>query len=459
MNLLKKIRTTISRHDLLACGDTVIVGVSGGSDSVCLLNLLIQLDDLKLKPVIAHVNHCLRGKESQRDADFVGQLAANLGLEFELLVNNVVEFAHRSGRSVEESGRIIRYDFFNEVSKKHNADKIATAHTLDDQVETVLMRFIRGSGIKGLAGIPYFREPNIIRPLLDISKKDIKKFLADNRIKWVEDSSNLGEEFLRNRIRLYLIPALKELNPNLESAIARTSEIFSQNESYISKAAAKAYKKVFKKHVNGLYIGDLRKFNKLHTYMKYSLIRESIARINENLLNIDFDHTYSAMELLNSGKISGEINLPGDVIVAKSYYHFVVTHKSEINPRYSYKVDSFGKHIFKHLSFEIKKEKVTRKDLGSNTALISPDKFKFPIEIRNFRPGDKFVPFGMKGEKKLKDFFIDEKIPRYLRKLYPLFIINGEIAWIGGLRMSDKFRVTGKNAIGLFLNEKNFKSK
>lgn len=451
MNLLKKIRTTISRYELLSPTDTVIVGVSGGSDSVCLLYLLMQLDNLNLKPVIAHVNHCLRGKESERDAKFVEQLADDLRLEFELLVEDAEEYALRSGRSIEESGRIIRYNFFNELSKKHKADKIATAHTLDDQVETVLMRFIRGSGIKGLAGIPYFREPNIVRPLLDTSKYEIKKFLKDNKIKWVEDSSNLGEEFLRNRIRLKLIPALKEFNPNLETTISRTSELFSQNESFISIATLKTFEKVFEKHEKSFYIGDLRKFNKIHTYMKYTIIREAISRINENLLNIDFDHTYSALELLNSEKVSGEINLPGDIIVAKSYNHFVITHKSEINPAYSYEVDSFGEHIFEHVSFKIKKVKVSRKDLGTNIALISPHKFSFPIEIRNFRPGDKFIPFGMKGEKKLKDFFIDEKVPRYLRKLCPLFIINGEIAWICGLRLSEKFRVTGKEAVKIRL--------
>ena len=439
MSLLKKIKKTISRHDLLTPGNTVIVGVSGGSDSVCLLSLLKELRDLKLKLIVAHINHCLRGKESERDAEFVGRLADKNGLEFELLVKDAAEFALKSGNSLELSGRIIRYDFFNQLSKKYHADSVATAHTLDDQVETVVMRFIRGSGVKGLAGIPYIREPNIIRPLLDISKSEIRKFLTDNKIKWVEDSSNLGEEFLRNRIRNKLIPELMELNPNLESVISRSAEIFSQNESYINQETTKAFK--------GIYTGELRNFKKLHNYIKYTLIREAIGRINENLLNIDFDHAHYALELLNSDKVSGEINLPGDIIITKSYDNFAVTHKSKINPKYSYWVNSFGEHEREHLSFTVNKEKVTKLDLGKNIALISPKKFMFPVEIRNFRPGDRFVPFGMRGEKKLKDFFIDEKVPRYLRKLYPLFIINGEIAWVGGLRMSEKFKVHGKTAV------------
>ena len=447
LSLLNKVRKTITKHNLLSRGDTVIVGVSGGADSICLLNFLVLLKEYKLSIIVAHVNHSLRGEESERDADFVKQVCKERGLEFELLVENASAIKQEMGKSIEESARIIRYRFFEILTTKYDAHKVATAHTACDQVETVLMRLIRGSGLKGLSGIPFFREPNIVRPLLEISKDEIKGFLEENKIKWVEDSSNTEQKYFRNKIRHKLIPVLNELNPNISENILRTSEQFTLNDSFISEHTNKLFKKVFRKTSAGFYLGNIKKFNKVHRFIKFALIREAIRRVNENLLNIDFDHVDSVLKLLSSKKISGEVNLPNDLLIAKSYEDFIVTHKSKMNPKYSYTIDSFGQYKFEHVSFRIKKVKVKKLDLGSSVALIDPKKFKFPIKIRNFRPGDKFVPFGMKGEKKLKDFFIDEKVPRYLRKLFPLFIINGEIAWVGSLRMSERFKVIGKECI------------
>jgi len=453
LNLLNKVRKSIKKHDFFSPNDTVIIAVSGGADSICLLNVLILLKEYKLDIIVAHVNHCLRGEESDRDADFVKQVSNDNGLGFELLVENASAFKKEVGKSIEESARIIRYRFFEVLTKKYNAQKVATAHTVDDQIETVFMRLLRGSGLKGLSGIPFFRAPNIVRPLLEISKEEIKEFLTQNKIQWVEDSTNTEVEYFRNRIRHKLIPVLKELNPNVSDSILRTSELFSEKDLFISEHTNTLFRKIFIKRADSFYAGDLKKFNKVHRYIRFTLIREAIRRINEDLLNIDFDHVKSVLELLSSKKVSGEVNLPKDIILAKSYEKFIVTHKSKINPKYSYKIDSFGEYKFEHVFFRIKKVKVKKFDLGNNVALIDPQKFKFPVKIRNFRPGDKLVPLGMKGEKKLKDFFIDEKIPRYLRKLFPIFVINGEIAWVGELRLSEKFRVRvkGKEAVKIEL--------
>ena len=182
LSLLNKVRKTITKHNLLSRGDTVIVGVSGGADSICLLNFLLLLKEYKLNIIVAHVNHSLRGEESERDADFVKKVCKDNGLEFELLVENASAIKKEMGKSIEESARIIRYRFFEILTTKYDAHKVATAHTACDQVETVLMRLIRGSGLKGLSGIPFFREPNIVRPLLEISKDEIKGFLTENKI-------------------------------------------------------------------------------------------------------------------------------------------------------------------------------------------------------------------------------------------------------------------------------------
>ncbi|NIP39629.1 MAG: tRNA lysidine(34) synthetase TilS [Candidatus Dadabacteria bacterium] len=447
MSLLNKVRQTLTKHKLLSKNDTIIVGVSGGADSVFLLDALSQLQEYKPRIIAAHVNHCLRGKESDRDADFVKKVCNDRGLEFELLVENASAIKKELGKGIEESARIIRYRFFDVLAKKYNADKVATAHTADDQVETVFMRLIRGAGLRGLSGIPFCREPNIIRPLLEISKDEIKDYLNKKNINWVEDSSNAELDYFRNKVRHKLVPVLKELNPNITENVLRTSLQFSEKDSFISEHTTRLFEKIFKKTKSGFYTASLKKFSKVHRFIQFSLLREAITRVNNNLLNIDFDHIEAALELLSSKKISGEINLPNNLIVAKSYDDFIVTTKTAINPGYSYEIYDFGDYDFDHVSFSIKKTKAKKLDVGSDTALLNPKKVKFPIEVRNFRSGDKFTPFGMKGEKKLKDFFIDEKIPRYLRKLYPLFIINGEIAWIGGLRMSEIFRVKAKEAV------------
>lgn len=447
MSLLRKVTKTITTNNLFSPNDTVIVGVSGGADSIFLLHVLSHLKQYNLKIIVAHVNHCLRGKESERDADFVKRLCEDKGLKFELLVENASEIKRQLGGSLEESARIIRYRFFEALTEKYNADEVATAHTADDQVETFFMRLIRGTGIKGLSGIPISREPNIVRPLLEISKEEIMGYLKKNKINWVEDTSNIEQGFFRNKIRHKLIPVLKELNPNITENILRTSEQFVLKDSFIVEHTNNLFTKIFQKTAEGFYVGSLNKFSKVHRFIRFALIREAIKRINQDLLNIDFDHIEAALDMLSSKKISGEVNLPNNIIIAKSYDDFIVTHESKINPRFSYTVDTYGQYNFEHVSFEIKKVRVKKLDLGSTAVLIDPKKFRFPVEIRNFRPGDKFTPFGMKGEKKVKDFFIDEKIPRYLRKLFPLFVINGRIAWIGGLRMSEEFRVKGKEAI------------
>ncbi len=448
LSLLKKVHQSITKHNLLSKNDTVIIGVSGGSDSIFLLHALSKLDGYKLKIVAAHVNHCLRGEESDRDAEFVKKLCKDKGIEFELLVENASVIKKELGKGIEESARIIRYRFFEILTEKYNAQKIATAHTADDQVETVFMRLIRGAGIKGLSGIP-IRRDNIIRPLLDVSKDEIIDYLTANKIKWTEDSSNAELDYFRNKVRHKLMPVLKELNPNITENVLRTSIQFTEKDSFVSEHTNKIFKKIFKKNKAGIYTASLKKFAKVHRFIQFSLLREAIFRVNENLLNIDFDHIETALELLSSKKVSGEVNLPNDLIIAKSYDDFIITTKSKINPNYTYKIDDYGEYVFENVSFSIKKSKAKKLDLGENVALLNPKKVKFPVEIRSFRAGDKFTPFGMKGEKKLKDFFIDEKVPRYLRKLYPLFVINGEIAWIGGLRMSEKFRVKGKEAISI----------
>jgi tRNA(Ile)-lysidine synthase len=288
MNLIKKIQENIFRYELFDRSDKIVVGVSGGPDSICLLDALCKLKKkYNLELVVAHVNYGLRGKDSEKDEALVKKIAEKYSLPIEVLK------ARKVGES-EEKLRKIRYDFFEKVSKKYKADFVAVGHNLNDQAETVLMRLIRGTGLKGIGAIK-FRNQNIIRPLLNVPRKEILAYLRKNKISYRIDKTNLGTDFTRNKIRNRLIPDLeKEFNPNIQESLFKLSESTAADYDFLSRYAKEwlAVNKILRVSL----------LNNLHPSIRREVLRQTIEKYNPNLREIESAHIEEIFKILKSNK-------------------------------------------------------------------------------------------------------------------------------------------------------------
>jgi len=438
---------TVLEYGMFNTGDKVVVGVSGGSDSVCLLHLLSGLKKLRLELIVAHFNHRLRGKESERDEKFVKKTSEELGLPFVSDSADTISFKNREGLSVEDAARQLRYIFYQEVLDKYDADKIATAHTLEDQAETVLMRMLRGSGSSGLSGIPPVND-TIVRPLLGISKDKITNYLKSKKIKWIEDSSNSSSIFLRNKIRNELIPELRKYNPNIVEVLSRTSNLLRLESDFINIQAESAFKKVFFKRHFG-YIAKTEDYLKLHKAIRLCILRKCIEKLKGDLKSVSMVQILSIDEQINSEKASCEVVLPGKFIFSKGYKIFSISGRDNKEAGFQIKINEYGAYKYPNgLKLLFEKTSDRSEWLNENVGHFSLKKVSFPITVRNIKPGDRFRPLGVKGYKKIKDFFIDEKVPRFLRKSVPLVECAEGVIWVGGFRIDERFKVNDR--------EKNF---
>lgn len=429
---------------MLRPGERIVIGVSGGADSMGLLHTLLELKEYDHELIVAHLNHGIRGKEAKRDALFVKRAAESLGLKFEPGKADVPRYKKKQKLSLEQAARIVRYEFFEETRKKYKADKIATAHTLDDQAETVLMRLIRGSGPKGLSGIPPVSNGIIIRPLIETGRFEIEKFLIARGIDWIEDSTNKLRTMLRNKIRLDLLPMLESYNPRIKETLSRTSDLLRAEEDFIEREANKYFKRIFKPGKSELH-GDLRKFKRLHKALRSNILRLSVEELDRSLKNITSLHLSSADEVLTSDSASGEIEFPDELVITKGYDSFLFTTRAALEREFSYTIPSTGKWSFPEFDVYIEKSSdKTLEEEREDVAYFDPSLVEFPIEIRSFKPGDRFIPLGMQSPKKVKNFFVDSKVPRFTRYRTPIFKSGGKIFWIGGMRIDERFKVKKK---------------
>jgi len=441
--MLAKVTKTLKKYEMLAQGEKVVLGVSGGADSVAMLYALNELIDYGLDLIIAHLNHGIRGDEAKRDADFVKETAKTLGLTFVYGEVNTLEYREEAGISLEDAARTLRYKFFNQVLSKHYATKLATAHTLDDQAETVLMRLIRGSGSNGLSGIPPVSN-NIIRPLIETSRSEIEQFLKSKNVSWINDSTNESKEFLRNKIRIDLLPELETYNPNIKETLARTADILRYEDEFISKQARKHFEETFNANKSEL-IGDLEYYRNVDKTLRFTLLRLAVEVIAGSLKNVSSLHITNADDFLLSDNPSGEIEIPEEIVIVKGYNTILVTKKAELNHEFNHTIQAHGKWSFNEFSVHI--EYVKTHELHENDesiAFFDPETVEFPIEVRSFKPGDSFSPLGMTSSKKLQDYFTDIKLPQFMRSRVPLFLSKGDIMWIGGIRIDNRFKVKDK---------------
>jgi tRNA(Ile)-lysidine synthase len=452
--LFNQIKRAIDCHHLVEKGDRLIVGVSGGVDSMVLLHLLNTCREaFDLSLIVAHVNHGLRPVESAKEAELVQKEAARLGLPFEYGQFNVKEFQIKGGLSPQDAARRVRFHFFDDLLQRHHGQKIALGHHADDQVETFLLRLIRGSGLQGLKGMLPIRDGKVIRPLLGVWEEEIQSFAMEKKIPFLLDSSNLKRDYLRNRIRLALIPLMeREYQPNFKEILLRTSNILREEDDYLEKGAEAAYQKVVREERETLSF-KFSEYQSLHQAIQWRVIRKILGRIYDRGVAVEEGEWSDVHEMhrkLHQSSPSFLLELPRGAWVEKRY-DAVLLGKGKVKPFLPFDVEliSPGRTIIREIGKEVVIEETDRDKFKNyrgplNTALMDYGSLQFPLRMRNFRPGDRFYPLGAKGTQKLKNFFIDHKIPKFERPEVPLLVSGEMIAWIVGYRIDERVKITEK---------------
>ncbi len=440
--MLESFLKYIKEQKLIDPSDKILLAVSGGVDSVVLCKLLHQA---KIKFAIAHCNFTLRGEESDEDELFVEGLAEQYNVAFHSISFDTNSFAKKNKLSVQVAARELRYKWFDEIKTQFNFTLIATAHHQDDSIETFFINLLRGSGIRGLHGI-LPKQGDIIRPLLFVNKVEIETFAKKNKLKFRRDSSNNTDKYLRNKIRHKLIPLLNTINPSANKNIADTIENLREVEAIYLKSIEKKKLKIVEEK-NGLVKISIKELEKLKPLSAY--LFEYLYPLGFNSKMID-----DILESLNSE--SGKQFFSGTHRLIKDRNYLIISTNEKIidskniNIIVSQKEIKVGsnKIVFKKMLHSKKVDLKVSKDI----AQIDFEKLKFPLQLRKWEHGDTFHPIGMKGKKKLSDFFIDQKFSLIEKENTMVLISDNKIVWIVGHRIDDRFKITDKTKQIYFAN-------
>ncbi len=461
-DFINKINKTINKYSMISGREKIIVGLSGGPDSVCLLYILnILKERFKLNLTALYVDHGLRPEETPGEIEFCTKLCNELNVTFMTKSIDVKTYADTYKINKQEAARQLRYRTFEEIALVTKSDRIALGHTSDDQAETLLMRLLRGAGPTGLAGIPPVRG-KIIRPLIDVERKEIEKFLADKGLNFIVDSSNLKKDYLRNKIRHSLIPLIKEFNPHIIETLSRTAAIFRDEERYFEIMVTKALMKLISRKTDGRIELFLSPFEIMDKVLIRRVLRRAIDE-TRGLRGISFIHIEDMIDLIKDGKTGDRIYLPKGIRVIKEYSTIIITSEPPVRLKH-YELIVPGETILKEAGIVIKASIVEgdainelKRDLSGLwklRALVDADRLNFPLTVRPRENGDFFYPYGFGKRKKLQDFFVDEKIPRDERDRIPLIISGKDIVWIVGYRGDERFKITDETKKILVLDVK-----
>jgi len=455
----QQVLDTIKRNELINYGDGIVVGISGGYDSVCLLHILHSISselNIKLYPV--HVNHMLRGEEALRDENFVKSFCSSLGINLQVEKIDVAKKALHDKISLEEAGRNARYEIFNRIAQEKSATKIAVAHSRNDQAETILMRIFRGTGLEGLKGMEYKRD-NIIRPLLDADRSQIESYVNEKGLDAIIDSSNLHTDYLRNRIRLNVIPEINSaVGSNITENLLRLSKIVVTDEDFLRYNAELYYQKCILSKKDFYIELDLAEFKKMHMAMRGRVLRMAIFSACGSKNGIEYVHIDKLLWLIENGRTGARVDIPLGMMAMKSYGSLIIRRQAaQEKQSFEQKLEIPGNTHISSIAATIAIQIMNFETNASCFEFINNNKYvhtKFidfrklemkkavELVIRNRRDGDTFKPLNSNGTKKLKEYFIDNKIPRYERDEIPLIAINKEIIWIIGNKTSDNYKVT-----------------
>lgn len=449
-------KSNVILNNLIKSGDTVLAAISGGPDSMAMLNCLVLLrKDLEFNLLIAHVNHGVRGEYAKRDQEFVKMVSKNYNIPYFTKNVDMVAYGKELGISSEEAGRILRYGFFREVLSDYGGGKIAVAHNKNDQAETILHRIIRGTGLDGLKAMEFIKG-DIIRPLLNISRREIENYIEQKNIEFVIDHTNLETDYTRNKIRLELLPYIKEnFNPNIIDSLYRLTRITSGEIQIIEETTQEKYNLIVKNSVGKSIIFNASLFKLESEAMRKRLIRKAIENISGNLHGIEEIHINYIINLFYEDKTGKAIDISKGLSARISYNDFIIELRNNKNKSFEAKKIELGENNIKELGIIVSLELIPVEEMDikkMNVKYIDFDKVSGELLIRPRKSGDRFSPLGLGGSKKLKDYMIDKKIPQDKRDSTPILCDNSGIIWVIGYGLSDKYKITEETKSTLRIN-------
>jgi len=453
--LEQKVIDFIREQNLFSAGDKLVVAVSGGADSVCLLHILARHRvDLGVEIHAAHLNHQLRGKESDADAGYVTALAHKLRVPATIESRDVTVYRDRKRGSLEEAAREVRYEFLADVAGRVGVSEVVTGHTCDDHIETILLHLLRGAGTTGLRGLqsrsvlPYGENGGrfeVVRPLLKVTRQETVDYCRRHRLSPRSDSSNESLTFLRNRVRLELLPVLRSYNPGIDKVLLRLADIAGDDISFIEEQASLLWQDLAQKEGEAFYL-DVNKMRTLPRAVQRQVFRKAVKQLRGNLKDVEADHIEVMVESLS--KPAGKrFYLPDGLTLCTEYGRLVMTAtRASVCPlpplQGTAVINIPGETDFS--GWRVKADIIQEPGESDNglTASFDLDKVGKELTVRRRSPGDRFQPLGMNQTKKLQDYMVDVKIPRSWRDRVPLVSSAKQILWVVGWRIDDRVKVT-----------------
>jgi tRNA(Ile)-lysidine synthase len=458
----------VRRFRMLEPGEAVVVGLSGGPDSVALAHLLLGLQTkLRLKLYLAHLHHGLRGRSADRDQALVAELARTWRLPLAVERADVRALAKSRRLSLEEAGRQARYDFLERTRVAAGASRIALGHHADDSIETLLINLLRGAASTGLSGIPPVRGP-IIRPLITSSRAAILAYLKKHRLQWREDPSNRNLRFLRNRVRHELLPELQALNPGVRKVLYRTARALAEEDEALGWAADRILGQAEVSRAEGLR-WERNALQGAPVGLRLVWYRRQLERWKGNLLGLGQAHFLALDALAFGDKPQAEIHLPGGIRARRRYERMeLVFARSAALPvaaRSELPLAVPGRVVWPLaenqpalLSAQYARPPASfaKTSPASNLKLcrawLDPGRLPGPLRVRSFRPGDRIRPLGFSGSRKLKDIFMELRLPRELRRVWPVVVAGAQVVWVPGYRIAREFKLTAASRRALRLD-------
>jgi tRNA(Ile)-lysidine synthase len=457
-SLTVSVKRFIETNRLFGPGSRIIAGVSGGPDSMALFSILNELRRTwGLELIALYCHHGLR-RAADREADFVRHWAGQWGCPFVTSKVDVQSFQRENKLSLQEAARELRYRVFRSFFAQEKADRLALAHTANDQAEEVLIGLIRGAGLGGLAGIPLQRE-GFIRPLLATYRPEILAYLAERHIPHLEDESNRDRRFLRVRVRHHLLPELEKFSPNMVTQLNRTAGLLKMDEVFLQEETERVRGRFLVPLETGVQFARTE-LKRIAPAILSRLFQKALFQVKGDLRSIGSVHLLSLVNAVCGASIRGRLDLPGGVQAFWDRDRIILQPALPVSSPpllFSGRVDGPGAIQIREIGAEVSFERVridpqtARKTLNKHQVLVDWEKIQWPLLVRNVQPGDRFRPLGLRGVKKVNRFFMDRKIPRSHRERVPLIISGSEIVWIAGLEIGDRFSLNDQSRQALRL--------